>query len=168
MLNRKSIRQYRPHIHFVIAVGFAVSYLSGENDIETLHFYSGYALIVFFTFRLLWDITDHGMRILSWRALRETLLSNAKITYKFQRLSSFIISLMLPMLLLSGLVFNGSYNEEGPLFFLGELASNQFIDIAEDTHELLSKILLILVLLHVPMGFKYLKVTKFYRIYRFK
>ncbi len=168
MLSKKFIRAYRPHIHFLIAACFAISYLSGENDIETLHYYSGYALIAFFSFRLMWDITDHGFRILSWRLLINILRGNAKRGYKFQRFTSVLLSLLLPFLLMSGLVFHGAYNEEGPLYFIGINSTNQFIDIAEEVHEILSKILLMIALSHVPMGLRFLKVTKFYKIYQFK
>ncbi|MCH9844935.1 MAG: hypothetical protein K0U39_05455 [Alphaproteobacteria bacterium] len=168
MLSKQAIRSYRPHIHFLIAALFFTSYLSGENDIETLHYYSGYALIAFFSFRLMWDITDHGFRILSWRLLINILRGSAKLGYKFQRFTSVLLSFLLPFLLISGLVFHGAYNEEGLLYFIGAHSTNQFIDIAEEVHEILSKLLLIIALSHIPMGFRFLKVTKFYKIYQFK
>ena len=62
MVKARLIFHYRVHIHFLLAVGFAVSYISGELDIETLHFIMGYILVAILGFRFYCDITKHSMR----------------------------------------------------------------------------------------------------------
>ena len=64
-------------------------------------------------------------------------------------------------------MFNGAYNAEGPLFLIADYTGKKFAGNAEDIHHFFSKFLLILVILHIPMGLLYLKATKFYRIYKF-
>jgi cytochrome b len=158
--------------HWSLVLLFAVAYLSGEIEVETLHAWAGYAILAIVLFRILWGFvgTKHARFtnfVVGWRATAAhagSLLSlRPKHYLGHNPLGGWMIVALLATLLL--LCWSGleAYAAEGK----GPLAQTTLYPVAEaradgdgrkkgkqesvwkDVHEALANFCLLLVFLHI-------------------
>ena len=151
-------------LHWTLAASFVVSYASGELGLETLHEYAGYvAFLATFTRIFL------GFLPLEFVSFRDMLFSPSEIfqyALMFVRgkislhqghnpLGSLMVFALLVSILLSaisGLISYASIEYSGIFYEILPEIPHPLGDLAEEIHEVMSKISLILVLMHILIG----------------
>ena len=149
--------------HWSLVVSFAVAYLSGEGEEQTiaLHVYSGYIIGGLVLFRLLWGVIgSRHARFADFIVPPHALLDYAIATLRGQARrtlghnpfgGAMVIALlvMLTLATLSGLALYGEHDQAGPLAGLMRGTGERAGEWLEETHELFSNLTLALVGLHI-------------------
>lgn len=159
--------------HWSLVALFAIAYLTGEIEVETLHAWAGYAILAIVLFRILWGVigSKHARFsdfVFGWRETaayaRSLLTLRPKHYLGHNPLGGWMVVGLLAMLLLvcwSGLEL---YADEGkgplaraPVTLVSVAVANGKDDgrederesVWEDVHEALAHLGLLMVLLHV-------------------
>lgn len=147
--------------HWGTAAGFAAAYLSGEFKANELHILVGYAVTLLLIARLVWGFIGtpyarfSALHIAPADVVRylKSLRTAHPLHYAGHNpLGALMVVALLCMLTgicASGLIILGAIEFEGPLQFLTATFSDHQAYTARDIHELLAKITLVLVALHI-------------------
>lgn len=147
--------------HWSLVGGFATCFLSGEFNLMTMHVWTGYAITLLLTTRIIWGFTG------STYARFGNFLYPIKETLAYARgmlrghpphylghnpLGALMVFALLGLCLLicaSGLTTLATIDFDGPLVFINVWFDDAMAYAAQDIHEMLPKITLGFVGLHV-------------------
>jgi cytochrome b len=147
--------------HWSLVAGFSVAYLSGEIEGLTLHVWSGYLVGGLILFRLLWGFigTEHARfhdfvysPAVVVAYARDLLRHQARRYLGHNPLGGAMVVALLVLIALAtatGLVVYATDKQSGPLAGLLGGAPDWLNELAEETHEFLSNLALLLVGLHI-------------------
>ncbi|WP_161957634.1 cytochrome b/b6 domain-containing protein [Mariprofundus sp. EBB-1] len=147
--------------HWSLVLAVLLTYLSGEFDVEELHGWFGYVLLVLIVARLIWGfIGSINARFITFiYSPRETLayiasaLRNKPIHYNSHNPAGAMMVFaklgVLIMLVVSGLIYEGWGEYEGPLWSLHIVISDQLGLLAKHVHRLLPELLLVMIAMHL-------------------
>lgn len=147
-------------LHWGLAAGFTVAYAT-EDDLMTVHTWSGYVVLTIITVRLVWGFL--GPRYARWshfiRAPGEILAYLADVTQsRADRYlghnpagGAMVVALMMSIAAtgISGLALYGAQDLSGPLAGLMSSVPPSWGKILEEVHEVLANLALFLVLFHL-------------------
>lgn len=147
--------------HWSLVAGFATGFLSGENNLMTLHVWTGYVICALLSARLVWGFigTPYARFSNFLYPPRETLtyLKGLRAGHPPHYLGHnpagalmvFALLGLCVCLCLSGMITLATIDFDGPLLFLNRWCDDAMAYLAQDIHQLLPKITLALVTLHV-------------------
>ena len=161
-MEQTTVKVWDPFVrifHWALVLSFAVAWLSGE-EIETLHVWAGYAVFGLVLLRLVWGFI--GTRHARFRDfiyppakvkafIGDTLHRRAQRYLGHNPAGGAMIILMLISLVLvsvTGFAVYGIEAGAGPLAMLAG-SSEGLKEVFEETHEVFSYLMLLLVLVHV-------------------
>lgn len=144
--------------HWALVILVAISWWTGENERFEWHFWSGYAILTLLIFRLVWGFVGSSTARFA-DFVRGPMAGVAHLRELFGRhelrdvghnaVGGWMVVAMLLALLVqaaTGLFADDAILTMGPL---GELVSSDTREVLTDIHELLIKIILVLIGLHV-------------------
>ncbi len=147
--------------HWIMALGFAAAYISGEVHISMIHVLVGYVLCVLLAARVFWGLK--GSKYARFRSfvfpvgetlayLRGMLKGHPQHYFGHNPAGALMVFALLgflALLLASGLLTLGTIGFEGPLAFLANRVSDETSYAFRHLHEFLPAVGLVLVFLHV-------------------
>ena len=147
--------------HWMLVLGFATAYLSGEFHYSEIHTLTGYALCLLVLARVYW-----GFKGSQYARFRSFIFSVSE-TRRYMRamlaghpghyfghnpagaLMVFALLVTVASLLVTGLLTLSVIDFEGPLLFLANIVSDEASYAIRHLHEFLSTVALVLVALHL-------------------
>ncbi|MBL4606998.1 MAG: cytochrome b/b6 domain-containing protein [Pseudomonadales bacterium] len=147
--------------HWSLVTGFACAYLSAEFNVIDLHEIVGYGLIFLLLSRIVWGfIGSPYARFASFLfPLRTTLnyvqsLRSGEPAHYLGHnplgaIMVFTLLLGLGSLFITGLITLAGIEFEGPLLLLANRLSDSQTYLIQNTHEIISTVMLVLIFLHV-------------------
>jgi cytochrome b len=147
--------------HWSLVASFTVAYFSGEDDVLSLHVWSGYVAGGLILFRLLWGMIgpQHARFAdfvcspkLVWAYAQDLRRGKAARTLGHNPLGGAMIIALLVLLalsILSGLVYYGADEAAGPFAGLMRGTGQEANDALKELHEFISNLCLLLVFLHI-------------------
>jgi len=147
--------------HWSLVVMVTLAYLSGDFAIEALHSWFGYVVMGLITARFIWGfIGSINARFRTFiysptetMAYFASMFRNAPKHYVSHNpagaLMVFMLLILLAMITLSGLVYEGWGEYEGPLWQMHVMISDQVGLLAKGIHRQLPEMLLFAVAMHV-------------------
>ncbi|MGE0151796.1 MAG: cytochrome b/b6 domain-containing protein [Reyranellaceae bacterium] len=155
--------------HWALVVLVAFSWWSGENERFEWHFWSGYAILTLLIFRIVWGFVGSSTArfadfvrgpLAGLAHLRELLGRHEMRDVGHNAIGGWmVVALILALLVqaVTGLFADDAILTVGPL---GELVSSGTREWLTDIHELLIKIILVMIGLHVLAVLSYLVLRR--------
>lgn len=155
--------------HWSLVILVAFSWWSGENERFQWHFWSGYAILTLLIFRLIWGFVGSSTArftgfvrgpMAGIAHLRELLGKHELRDVGHNAIGGWMVVALIVALLVqvvTGLFADDTILTMGPL---GELVSSGTRDWLTDIHEILIKIILVMIGLHVLAVLAYLALRK--------
>ena len=147
--------------HWLLVLGFALSYLTAEVHLLTLHVWLAYALVALLLFRIVWGFA--GSRYARFKSFifspQETLLYVRSLRggtpahyYGHNPAGALMVFALLALLaaiFTSGLLTLGTVDFEGPLWFLANRVGDDSAYFFRHSHHWLVNSILVLIPLHL-------------------
>lgn len=163
MRNRQNVKWdlFVRVFHWSLVVTVVIAWLSGELDVEALHSWFGYAVSLLIVARFVWGVTgSSNARFATFiYSPRETwsyivsILHNRPVHYESHNpagaLMVFGLLAVLFLLVVSGLLYEGWGEYEGPLWFMQIMVNDFWGHLAKVIHRTLPPFLLVMIALHL-------------------